>query len=172
MKPFLTWINYFLPRARYPFPGVIPQKERIVNRKARLPISEQKVGTKVILMAAWAALMCLYIYCDIMSLFRPGQIGKMVGGKIGFMDVSQSSLFSASLLMAIPALMILMSAIAPARLCRILNLLAGAAYFLVNIGNLVGETWAYYFLFGLLETGMVVFIFVLSLRWPRSPAAS
>jgi len=44
--------------------------------------------------------------------------------------------------------------------------IASAVYFLVNAGNLVGETWANSYLFGSLELGLAAFIFVVSLRWP------
>jgi cbb3-type cytochrome oxidase subunit 3 len=128
---------------------------------------ERKVDTKLIITSAWIAMMCLYLYCDWFSLFRPGQISEMMNGKMGPFDVSQMGLFSAGLLMVIPSMMILVSALATARIGRIVNLAASAIYFLVNIGNLVGETWAYYYLFGLLEVGLVIFIFVASLRWPK-----
>jgi len=135
----------------------------------KLSLVEQKVNTKLIIMSAWIALMCLYIYCDIFSLFRPGTIDSITGGKMGFLDISQMSLFSASLLMVIPSIMILVSTLATAKVGRIINLVTSAIYLLVNIGNLVGETWAYYYLFGLLEIGVVIFIFVISLRWPEEP---
>ena len=133
----------------------------------KLVFVERKLDTKLIIMSAWVALMCLYLYCDFFSLYRPGQLGSISSGKMGPLDVSQASLFWAGVLMVIPSLMILVSTLAPARVNRILNLVASAIYFLVNIGNLIGEAWAYYYLFGILETGLVIYIFVISLRWPR-----
>jgi len=132
----------------------------------KLSLVEQKVNIKLIIMSAWIALMCLYIYCDIFSLYRPGTIGSITSGKMGFFDVSQMSLFSASLLMVIPSIMILVSTLATPRASRIINMVTSVIYFLVNIGNLIGETWGYYFLFGLLEIGVVILIFVISLKWP------
>ena len=133
----------------------------------KLVFVERKVDTKLILMSAWVALMCLYLYCDFFSLYRPGQLGSISSGKMGPFDVSQGGLFLAGALMVIPSLMILVSTLVPARVNRMLNLVASAIYLLVNIGNLIGESWAYYYLFGLLEVGLVIFIFVTSLRWPR-----
>jgi hypothetical protein len=135
-------------------------------RESISPI-ERRVDTKLVLMSAWIALMFLYLYCDYFSLYRPGHIEDISSGRMGAFDVSQTSLFLASLLMAIPALMVLASTLAPARAGRVANLVASAAYFLVNVGNLVGETWGYYFLFGSLELALAVLIFVVSLRWPR-----
>jgi hypothetical protein len=135
----------------------------------RPSLLERKVDTKLIIMAAWIALMCLYLYCDWFSLYRPGQIVGMMNGKMGPFDVTQMSQFLAGLLMVIPSLMILLSVLATAGISRIVNLTAAPIYFLVNIGNLVGEAWAYYFLFGLLELGLTAFIFVAALKWPRQP---
>lgn len=135
--------------------------------KEKPALIEHKVNTKLIIMSAWVSLLCLYIYCDIFSLFRPGSLEGMMQGKMGFLNVSQASLFWVGVLMAIPSLMILVSVLATARFGRIVNIAASAIYILVNIGNLIGETWAYYYLFGLLELGLVILIFVISLRWPR-----
>lgn len=135
--------------------------------KGKRPLVESRVDTKLVLMALWIALMFLYLYCDWYSLYRPGYIAEMSSGRIGFFGVSQASLFWLSLLMVIPTVMIIVSALAKARAGRAINMAASAAYFLVNIGNLIGEVWAYYYLFGLLETGLAVFIFIVALRWPR-----
>lgn len=132
---------------------------------------EHRVDPKLILMAAWASMVALYIYCDWFSLFRPGQLADMAGGHLGPFGVSQPSLFLMGALMAVPGLMILLSALLPARAGRILNLGASAIYFLVNAGNLVGETWAYYYLFGLLELGLSALIFIRALRWSRESEA-
>jgi len=135
--------------------------------KAKPSLVDFKVDTKLVLAAAWIAMMFLYIYCDYFSLYKPGQLGGISAGDMGFMKVTQASLFAASGLMVIPSLMILVSACAAARANRVINMIASVLYFLVNVGNLIGETWGYYYLFGLLELGLVAFIFVVSLRWPR-----
>jgi hypothetical protein len=135
--------------------------------KARQSLVENKVDTKLIIMSAWIAVMFLYIYCDIYSLYRPGTIDSILKGKVGFLDISQMSLFWTGVLMVIPSMMIFISTLAVARVNRIINLAISPIYVLVNIGNLVGETWGYYYLFGLIELGMVIIIFIMSLRWPR-----
>lgn len=132
--------------------------------KERSALMENSIDPRLILMSAWAAMLCLYLYCDFFTLFRPGQLEVMSGGKMGPFAVSQAGLFWAGVLMAIPSLMILVSTLAPAGVNRILNMVSGAVYFVVNIGNLIGETWAYYYLFGLLEVGLAILIFFIALR--------
>jgi hypothetical protein len=133
----------------------------------KLSLAEYKANPWLVIISAWITLMCLYLYCDIITLFRPGTIEGIISGKMGFLDVSQTSLFSAAFLMVVPSIMILVSTILAARISRLINLTASVAYFLVNIGNLIGETWAYYYLFGLLEIAVVILIFTISLRWPK-----
>jgi hypothetical protein len=135
--------------------------------KEKHELVERKVDTKLILAAAWASFMFAYVYCDIFSFHRADVITGILAGKIGPFDATQMSLFFFGLLLAIPGLMVLVTACAKAGLGRIINMVVSPIYFLVNIGNLAGETWAYYWLYGILELGLVVFIFVTALRWPR-----
>ena len=67
----------------------------------------EDVRTK--LSALWIAMMLLYIYADILSLFRPGQIEEIMDGLMGPFPVTQGSLVVASLLMIIPAVMVFLS---------------------------------------------------------------
>ncbi len=130
--------------------------------------NDVKPDTKVVLALAWTALVGLYLYCDFFSLFKPGVLEGMLSGKMGPFEVSQSGLVLASLLMILPILAIPASAVLPARAGRILNLVLAPLYFLVNIGNLLGETWAYYYLFGALELALTAGIFFVALRWPTT----
>lgn len=136
--------------------------------KTKPALIEHKVDTKLILMAAWVAMMCLYIYCDYYTFYRPGYILESVAkGKMGIFDATQASLLVAGVLMIIPSLMIFITPLAPAKASRIINMLISPLYVLVNIGNIVAEVWAYYLLFGLIELGLVIGIFIMALRWPR-----
>ena len=127
---------------------------------------EHSVGVQVKLAGLWAAMMLLYVYADILSLFRPGQIAEIESGKMGPFDVSQSSLVIASLIVIVPALMIALSLTLRASLNRPANLALGSLFTLVNVGNLVGESWVYYFLFGLLEIAITLAIVATAWSWP------
>lgn len=114
---------------------------------------------------AWVALVLLYAYCDILSLFRPGTLSEMLAGRMGPVAASQGSILAAAALMAIPIAMIAVTAILPRRPARLVSLISAAVYFAVNVGNLVGESWAYYYAFGMLELAATAFIFAMSLKW-------
>jgi hypothetical protein len=124
------------------------------------------VNTKVKLASAWVALIAFYIYADFLSLYRPGEIDEIRRGVMGPLEVSQATLLVASVIVMIPAVMIVLSVLLPAGVNRSLNLVLAVLYTLVNISNLVGESWAYYFLFGIAEIAITTYVFLTAWRWP------
>lgn len=129
---------------------------------------ELKINVKIKLAALWAVLMFLYIYADILSLYRPGQVEEMISGRMGFLPVTQSSLLSASILMLIPAAMVFLSLVLKEKGNRWANIFLGVLYTAVNIGNLAGETWAFYIFFGIVEMALTLLIVGYAWKW-RSP---
>ena len=127
-----------------------------------------KVPVQMKLSALWAALMFLYIYADHYSLFRPGQLEEMMGGRMGPFPVTQGSLLTAAILMLIPAVMVFLSLALKPRVGRWANIILGLLYTAVNISNLVGETWAYYLLFGIVELALTLLIAGYAWKW-RNP---
>ena len=143
------------------------------RRGADRTLVEPGVSVKVKLAGLWAAMMLLYVYADFLSLYRPGQLAEIESGKIGPLDVSQSSLVIASLIVIVPALVVALSLTLRPSLNRPANLALGVLFTLVNVGNLVGESWVYYFLFGLLEIALTLAIVATAWNWPRrEPAAA
>ena len=128
-----------------------------------------RVATRVKLSAAWMALIAFYIYADFLSLYRPDELDEIRRGAMGPFDVSQVTLVVASLIVMIPALMIVLSLHLPPRLNRSINLVLAVLYALVNVGNLVGEGWAYYWLFGVVEIAITVHIFLTAWRLETDP---
>jgi len=93
---------------------------------------------------------------------------------MGPVDVSQGSLLLAAIVVTIPALMIVVSVAAPFPLVRWLSLGVGVLYILVSVSNLIGESWAYYLFFGVLEIGLAGLVVAYAYRWrgERTPAQS
>lgn len=86
---------------------------------------------------------------------------------MGFLDVNQVTLAVASILMIIPIFMIALSLILRAPMNRAANVTAGCIYTLIQIGNIVGESWAYYYVFGVAELMVIAAIIYTALFWPR-----
>jgi cbb3-type cytochrome oxidase subunit 3 len=115
--------------------------------------------------ALWAVLMFLYIYADYFFLYRPGQVEEMISGRMGPFPVAQSSLLAASILMMIPAVMVFLSLALKPTMGRWTNIILGVLYTAVNIGNLVGETWAFYIFFGIVEIALTLLIIGYAWKW-------
>jgi hypothetical protein len=126
------------------------------------------INVKTKLAGLWAALMLLYVYADHFSLYRPGQMDEMISGRIGPFDVTQGSLFVFSLLMMIPAVMVFLSLILKPQVNRWTNVILGLIYTVVNISNLIGETWVYYISFGVVETVLTLLVVQYAWKW-RNP---
>ncbi len=124
-------------------------------------------GSSVELSALWASLMFLYIYADHIALFQTGQIEEMISGRMGPFPVTQASLVSASILMIIPAMMIFLTTIMKPGLNRWVNIILGVLYTLVNISNLIGDTWIFYKFFGMVEIALTLLIIWYAWKLPN-----
>jgi cbb3-type cytochrome oxidase subunit 3 len=122
------------------------------------------------LSALWATLMFLYIYADLFSLYRPGHLEEMTAGRMGPLPVTQSSLVAAAILMLIPAVMIFLSLALKPKVGRWANIILGVLYTAVNISNLIGETWAFYLLYGVVEIALTFLIVWYAWQWHPSEA--
>jgi uncharacterized membrane protein HdeD (DUF308 family) len=128
---------------------------------------EAKINVKMKLSALWIALMFLYIYADIISFYRPGQIEEMISGQMGPFPATQGSLFIASILMMIPAIMVFLSLTLKPKVNRWANILFGVLYTVVNIMNLMGDAWAYYLFFGIAEIVLTSLIVRYAWLWRK-----
>jgi cbb3-type cytochrome oxidase subunit 3 len=132
--------------------------------------ADGKIPVQMKLSALWAALMFLYVYADIFSLYRPGQIEEVMAGRMGPFPVTQGSLLTAAILMLIPALMVFLALGLKPGVARWANIILGLLYTVVNIGNLVAETWAFYVLFGLVEMALTLLIVGYAWKWRNAEA--
>ena len=73
----------------------------------------------------------------------------------------------ASLLMIIPAVMVFLSLTLKPVVNRWTNIALGGFYTLVNISNLIGESWAYYVSFGIIEIVLTLLIVWYAWKWPN-----
>lgn len=131
---------------------------------------DMKINVRLKLSALWVALMLVYIYADIYSLFRPGVLDEMAAGRMGPFPVTQDSLLAAAVLMLIPAVMVALSITLKPQVNRWTNIVLGVLYTLVNISNGIGESWAYYLLSVSAEIVLTCLIVWFAWKWPRAEA--
>ncbi|MFV0362432.1 MAG: DUF6326 family protein [Suipraeoptans sp.] len=135
-----------------------------MNSKYRNSV-DSNLYFRIKLAGLWVTLMLLYIYCDIYSFHRPDYISEIISGMLGPFKVTQEVLAIFGLLMIMPALMVPACLFLKNIAIKFLNIVIGIFYLCVNIGNLVGEGWVYYWIYGILEIILIIGIITLSLRW-------
>ena len=130
---------------------------------------DKKVHVKVRLALLWVALMFLYIYNDIFSMYQPGHVADLLEGQLEGVQFTQTLLLGAAALMALPSFMVLLSIILKARANRIVNIVAGIFHILILIGTQFvgeGDTWFYWRLNELLQALFLVLIIWTAWKWP------
>ena len=138
-------------------------------------LEDQRIPVRVKLAAAWTSFMFLYIYVDYLALYKPGFVDDILAGIVHEFDIGPTFLGIGLTLIAIPSLMILLSTTLPARVNRTINLVVATLYIPVSMYNAVGESWTYFYFYGLsigLEVLLLAFILRSAWTWPRtaSPA--
>ena len=139
------------------------------TKKTAVILEDKKVNRKVKLALLWAALMFLYIYNDIFSMYQPGHVADLLEGHMEGVEFTQILLLGAALLMAFPSFMVLLSLILKARINRILNIVMGVFHILLLIGTQFvgeGESWFYWKFNELLEALFLVIIIWNAWKWP------
>ncbi len=138
-------------------------------------LDDRRLPVPARLAAAWASFMFLYIYVDYLALYKPGFLDEIRGGSVHGFDTGPLFVGSSLTLIAIPSLMVVLSASLPARIARPANLVVAGLYIPVSIYNASGEPWSYSYFYGLsiaLEVLILVFVLRTAWAWPRTPVAS
>lgn len=139
-------------------------------------LEDQRIPVRAKLAAAWTSFMFLYIYVDYLALYKPGFIDDILAGIVHEFDTGPTFVALGLTLVAIPSLMILLSTTLPARVNRTTNLVVATLYIPVSMYNAVGESWIYFYFYGLsigLEVLLLAFILRSAWTWPRTaPSAT
>jgi hypothetical protein len=138
-------------------------------------LEDRQVPVQAKLAAAWTSLMFLVIYIDYFHLYQPGEIDDIRGGVIFGLDISGTLMSIFFAIIAIPALMILLSMTLPARVNRATNLVVASLYIPAVGMNFLGSLPDYAFYYALtigVEVLLLAFILRAAWTWPRTPSPS
>lgn len=130
-------------------------------------LGDTKIDVKIKLAALWTAVMFLYLYVDIINFFKPGVIEDILVGKVWEFEISQAWAMGAIALMTVPSLMVFLSLALPARVNRVVSIAVAALYIPVSAGNVLGETWAFYFWGAAVEVVLLSLVIWFAWKWPR-----
>jgi hypothetical protein len=135
-------------------------------KNAAPALDDMKIHVKLKISALWASVMFCYIYADYFGLYVPGALQRMLEGKMGpFGPTTQGILVGTSAMMAIPSMMIFLSAALKANMSRWLNIIFGVIYTVIILITM--WDWAFYIFWGIIEVVLTALIVWYAWIWPR-----
>lgn len=128
------------------------------------------IDVRLRLSALWIAVMFIFAYVDLFSLYRPDVRAGLDAGTVSIFTVNQTFLFFTTLYVVIPSLMVYLSLALPRRVNRIVNILAAVVYAVTILGASVGE-WSYWILGSVAETVLLAIVIHHAWTWRHPNAA-
>lgn len=114
----------------------------------------------------WIFAMFNYLYADVLSLFDSDILKDVIEGRAGSIQMTDSVLFGAAILMETAIMMVLLSQILSYRLNRWGNIAMAALHTLTVFWSTVEETpAAYYAFFAAIEITCTLYIIWLAWHW-------
>lgn len=131
-----------------------------------------QIPTELKLSALWASTMFCYLYCDYFELYTPEKLESMQQGDMGPMGlVTQGLLVGLAVMMAIPSLMVFLSAALPARYNKPLNIVVGLIFTVLLAFLTYSAEWHFYTMFAGIETVLTAMVVGYAWRWPKAKSA-
>ncbi|MBY0432722.1 MAG: hypothetical protein K2U26_01280 [Cyclobacteriaceae bacterium] len=128
-----------------------------------------KTDTKIKLSALWASVTFFYIYGDYFELYVPGKVQGIIDG-ISMLN-SPVKLFSASLLLTIPALMVCLAVILKPSINRRLNIIVGIFFtaIMLLIAAISYSEWrVFYVFYAIVESILTSIIVWYAWKWTKN----
>jgi hypothetical protein len=126
-----------------------------------------KVNVRIKISALWTAMLFVFAYVDIFSLYRPDFRADIEAGQISGFTVSQSFLLATTIYVVIPSLMVFGTLVLRPRVNRIVNIALSIMYALTIIAGAIGE-WNYYILGSAIELALLAAIAYHAWTWPKT----
>ena len=132
-------------------------------------LDNPKINVKIKLAALWTSVVFCYLYGDYFELYTPEKVDSLITGN-HVLD-SPTKLLIASIVLAIPSIMVALSVLLRPKLNRFLNVLFGLVFTLmmILIGiNSLTPWYGFYVFLAFLESIITTNIVYLAWRWPSA----
>ncbi|MAT90260.1 MAG: hypothetical protein CMC35_06165 [Flavobacteriaceae bacterium] len=129
-------------------------------------MTTKTIDVRIKLAALWASVTFCYLYGDYFELYTPEKVDSLITGA-NILD-SPMKLLIASIVLAIPSVMVAFSVLLPRKLNRLLNLVFGLIFTLMMlfIGvNSMTEWYAFYVFLAFLESALTLCIIWYAWKW-------
>ncbi len=131
-------------------------------------LENTKINIKIKLASLWASATFCYLYGDYFELYTPEKVNSLITGE-NIMD-SPTKLLLASIILAIPSVMVAVSIFLKPKINRILNILFGTLFTLmmIFIGIMSTNEWYLFYVFlAFLESIITALIVWYAWKWPK-----
>ena len=131
-------------------------------------LKDFEINIKIKLAALWVSVTFCYIYGDYFELYTPDKVEGLISGDNG-LD-SPMKLFIASLVMAVPSLMIFLSLVLKPLINKWLNIIFGLLYTAMMILIAVGSItpwYTFYVFLAIVEAILTITIVCYAVKWPK-----
>jgi Ca2+/H+ antiporter len=135
-------------------------------------LENPKVNIKIKLSVLWASVLFCYLYGDYFELYVPDKVDSLLSGA-NILD-SPTKLLIASLVLAIPSLMVALSILLNPKINRILNIFFGILFtvMMLFIGiNSLTPWYSFYVFLAFLESLITILIVWFAWKWPKKTPA-
>lgn len=131
-------------------------------------LEDYKINIRIRLSALWTTIMFCYIYGDYFELYVPQKVDSLLNGQNN-LD-SPYKLFTATIILTIPALMIFLSLVLKPQFTKWLNIGVGIFFtlftFLVGISS-ISEWRIFYVFLSFLESILTTLVAIIAWKWKK-----
>lgn len=139
-----------------------------LNKAKENGYEDVKINTRIKLSALWASVTFFYIYGDYFELYVPNKVQGIINGT-SMLD-NPVKLFAASLLLAIPSLMVCLSVILKPSINRWLNIVVGIFFtaIMLLIAVISFSEWrTFYVFYAIVESILTSIIVWYAWKWAK-----
>jgi len=138
-----------------------------ISNTSRSQFDDLKIHVKIKIALLWVSVTLCYLYGDYFELYVPQKVAGFISGQ-NLLD-SPLKLFAASVLLAIPAVMVFLSVILKPRFNRLLNIIFGIFFTVIMLLIAINSftAWrAFYVFLALVESTLTALITWYAFKWP------
>ncbi len=130
-------------------------------------LENPEVNIRIKIASLWASVTLCYLYGDYFELYTPEKINSLLTGENN-LD-SPSKLLIASIVLAIPSVMVAASILLKPKICRIANIISGTVFTLMMLIIAINSFtlwYGFYVFLALLESVLTFLIVWFAFKWP------
>jgi hypothetical protein len=140
--------------------------ERPMDAEVRGRFAPATVNVRITISALWTAMLFVFVYVDLFSLYRADVRADLAAGELGGFTVGGSFLLATTTYVLLPALMVVGALVLRPKAARVANLVLAPVYGLTIVASAIGE-WGYWFLGSVVEIALLAAIVHQAWTWPR-----